>query len=86
MTKAHSEPGDNDGLCESCNDPATKHQGQSTYPVMLGGGLGRGTMWLCAKCLREHQDRDAKVKLDSEALRARALVHLIEVLSVFPKP
>ena len=28
MTKAHSEAGDNGGICEGCNDPETKHQFQ----------------------------------------------------------
>jgi hypothetical protein len=63
MTKAHSEVGDNGGRCESCDGPETPYQTQETYPVMLGGGLGRGTMWLCPECLAEHQERDAKRKL-----------------------
>lgn len=55
MTKAHSEAGDNGGICEGCNDPETKHQFQQTFPVELGGGLGAGTMWLCPKCFAKKQ-------------------------------
>ncbi len=56
MTKAHSELGDNGGLCEGCNDPATEYQTQQAHPVLLaamglGGGPGWGTMWLCGRCL-----------------------------------
>jgi hypothetical protein len=60
MTKKYSDLHDNNGLCESCNDPKTKYSGQTAYPVYLGGGLGLGTMWLCEKCLKEHQERDKK--------------------------
>jgi len=41
MTKAHSEPGDNNGRCAGCDG--------------YGGGLGQGTMWLCASCREKHQ-------------------------------
>lgn len=51
MTKAHSELGDNGGLCEGCSDPATEYQTQTAYPVLLGGGIGWATMWLCRRCL-----------------------------------
>lgn len=58
MTKSHSTLGDNDGRCESCNQPETAHQTQTTYPILLGGGLGWGTLWLCPRCLDEHRERD----------------------------
>lgn len=57
MTKAHSEPDDNGGRCESCNRPETIHQTQQTYPIMLGGGLGLGTLWLCPNCHADHMKR-----------------------------
>lgn len=60
MTKAHSEAADNGGRCESCNDPKTIKQTQTTYPVLLGGSLGWGTLWLCPKCLHEHEERDRR--------------------------
>jgi hypothetical protein len=65
MTKAHSSVGDNDGLCESCNDPKTRHQTQTTYPVLLaglgpGGMPAWGTMWLCSACLKARHERDQK--------------------------
>ncbi len=51
MTKAHSEAGDNNGNCEACD----KADGgsQQTVSVMLGGGLGMGTMWMCQRCVNE---------------------------------
>ena len=58
MTKPYSKPDDNRGRCECCNKPETEHQAQTAYPVMLGGGMGKGTMWLCDKCLRDHKLRD----------------------------
>ncbi len=51
MTKAHSEAGDNGGRCESCNELDTVFQRQSTVKIYMGGGLGRGTMWVCDRCL-----------------------------------
>lgn len=67
MTKAHSELNDNDGRCEFCDDPSTVGQPQRAYPVKLGGGFGQGTMWLCRKCLIEHETRDSNAaqKVDS---------------------
>jgi hypothetical protein len=53
MTKAKSQLHDNDGRCELCNEPATAQQTQTAYPVLLGAGLGWGTMWLCPACLAE---------------------------------
>lgn len=50
MSDRRSHGGDNGGRCEGCDDPATIYQPQTTYPVMLGGGIGTGTMWLCPKC------------------------------------
>jgi len=50
MTKAFSSLEDNCGLCELCDDPKTLHEQQQTFPVLLGGGLGWGTMWLCNEC------------------------------------
>jgi len=68
MSKSYpySGPGDNAGRCESCNLPDTVYQMQMTYPVRLpapsGGGTVMGTMYLCPKCLKEHQERDAGKK------------------------
>lgn len=64
MTKAKSQLNDNDGICESCNDPSTKGQIQEAVPVFLGGDLGNGTMWVCSKCklTREVAERDKKLK------------------------
>jgi len=64
VTKAHSTLNDNGFLCESCNRPETQHQLQTTYPVLLanmgpGGMPAWGTMWLCQKCRKEHEERDA---------------------------
>lgn len=59
MTKARSYLTDNGGLCESCDRPESEHECQTAYPVLLGGGLGQGTMWLCPGCLEVHQNRDA---------------------------
>ena len=50
MTKAHSETDDNAGRCESCNELDTVFMRQSTVSLRLGGGLGRGTMWVCDAC------------------------------------
>lgn len=58
MTKAYSAIDDNDGRCESCDDLKTVGEIQVPYPVFLGGGVGWGTMWLCAKCVVEHSKRD----------------------------
>lgn len=69
MTKAHSEPGDNGGRCEGCNRPETEFQTQVTWPVLLGGGLGWGTMWLCAACVAERGERREQ----------RAMKHTIEM-------
>ena len=57
MTKAHSEAGDNNGNCELCQ----KADGgrQSTVPVMLDGGLGMGTMWMCERCIEEKGGKEA---------------------------
>jgi hypothetical protein len=68
MTKANSEVSDNGGRCESCDDPETVHQIQETYPILLGGGLGFGTMWLCPKCLKEHRKRAAKRRCEKKPL------------------
>jgi len=50
VTKPYSTAGDDGGRCESCYDPATIYQSQVKCPVMLGGGMGMGTMWKCRKC------------------------------------
>jgi hypothetical protein len=60
MTKKYSEINDNNGICESCNNPKQKGAPQSAYPVLLGGELGWGTMWLCDNCYREHKKRDKR--------------------------
>jgi len=44
MTKAWSEVGNNNGLCERCNRPETEFMIQTKVPVLLGGGIGWGTM------------------------------------------
>lgn len=62
MTKARSYLGDNGGRCESCDRPESAKESQVAYPVMLGGGLGLGTMWLCPSCLKEQQERASKTK------------------------
>lgn len=55
MTKRKSYINDNGGRCESCNRPESIYEVQRTWPVLLGGGLGWGTMWLCPKCYTEHE-------------------------------
>ncbi len=63
LTKAHSERDDNNGNCELCQrDDGGK---QSTVPVMLGGGLGMGTMWMCRRCIKEKGGR-AAIELEAE--------------------
>lgn len=62
MTDRHSEAGDNQGRCESCNDPKTTYQRQSTFPVYLAA-MGWGTLWLCDACLTVEQKRYAGQKL-----------------------
>lgn len=93
MTKAHSMLDDNGGRCECCNKPETKYQEQRTYPVRLGGDLGMGTMWLCLKCLQEHELRDKKEKTmkfkmildDACCPRMRAAVEQTNVVVFFAK-
>jgi hypothetical protein len=58
MTKAYSKLYDNNGLCEGCNLPETARMPQRKCPVMLGGGLGMGTMWLCDTCRAAKLARD----------------------------
>lgn len=55
MTKVRSELSDNDGKCELCNRTESRNEQQLAHPVLLGGGLGWGTMWLCYSCLRKKQ-------------------------------
>jgi hypothetical protein len=62
MTKAFSSLDDNGGLCESCNDPETKHKVQRTHPVFLGGGLGWGTMWMCDACYNKRTSLEEIIK------------------------
>lgn len=62
MTKAYSTLGDNGGRCEGCDRPESVHESQSKVDVLLGGGLGWGTMWLCNKCFKEREARKAKEK------------------------
>ena len=62
MTKPWSEPGDNEGRCEACDDPSTVGQAQEAYPLKMADGYGgfvNGTLWLCPTCLRSRQERDA---------------------------
>jgi hypothetical protein len=64
VSERYAQVGDNAGRCESCNRPETEYQTQTAYPVKLGAGWGfgstcMGTMWLCPRCLKEHQERDA---------------------------
>ncbi len=65
MTKAHSEADDNGGRCEMCNrDDGGR---QSTMPVFLGGGLGQGTMWQCARCVQAIKDgKKMEIKFDHD--------------------
>ncbi len=58
MTKPYLQTGDNNWLCESCNSPSTLYEPQSGYPVLLGGGMGK--MWMCQKCLKKAELRDAQ--------------------------
>lgn len=60
MTSARSEIDDNGGRCESCDRPESIHMAQTTYPVLLGGEIGWGTMWLCPDCLKKHKERDRR--------------------------
>lgn len=57
MTKAYSSLDDNGFRCERCNKPETVHQGQAAVRVLLGGGLGWGTMWMCKACIIEREKR-----------------------------
>jgi len=55
MTKPYSQLGDNDGRCESCNQPASS---QLAVPVLLaglgpGGMPAWGTMWMCHPCIEK---------------------------------
>ncbi len=70
MTKAYSEAGDNGGRCERCNDPSTINQAQDAVPVLLGGGLGTGSMWLCRGCSEKDRPVTAvhDVKTDADAV------------------
>ena len=58
VTKPYLQLDDNRGLCESCNSPSTLYESQSGYPVLLGGGLGMGKMWMCRKCLKAAKQRE----------------------------
>lgn len=60
MTKPGLSLGDNGGRCESCDRPDSAYELQIGYPVLLGGGIGWGKMWLCPTCLKAHQERGAK--------------------------
>ena len=68
MSHAKSYPDENAGRCEGCNREETVYQTQVTIPVLLGGGIGWGTMYLCPKCLAEHQEREALRAYDGCAL------------------
>jgi len=64
MSEAKARPEDNAGRCESCNRPESAYETQVPFPVLLGGGWGpgattMGSMWLCPRCLKEHQERAA---------------------------
>ena len=59
MTKAHSEVGDNNGLCELCD--RGDGGAQMAVPILLGGGMGWGTMWMCAQC---RDKRKARQRID----------------------
>jgi len=48
MTSKHSSLHDNMGNCERCDQPKTV---QRAVPVLLGGGIGWGTMWMCDECI-----------------------------------
>lgn len=58
MTNKYSEAGDNNGLCELCSSIVTLFEKQQTYPVLLGGGIGWGTLWTCAGCRALLEERD----------------------------
>lgn len=73
MSKSYPGSGieDNAGRCEGCNEPGSEYRTQTTWPVRLpacGGGTTKGTMWLCPRCLAEHQERDALRAYDGCAL------------------
>ncbi len=57
MTKAYSSPDDNGGRCESCNRPESVYEPQSGVKVLLGGGIGWSTMYLCPSCVKERHAR-----------------------------
>jgi hypothetical protein len=59
MTSRHAKVNDNGGRCENCDRPETVHMPQTAYPVLMGGGIGWGTMWLCPECLAGKRARDA---------------------------
>ncbi len=71
MTKRGLSVGDNGGRCESCNELGSEYRMQTGYPVLLGGGIGWGKMWLCPKCLVKHQARDATKKCQIAAAQAQ---------------
>jgi hypothetical protein len=49
MTDRRARLQDNDGKCERCDSNAP----QIAVPVLLGGGMGWGTMWMCQRCITE---------------------------------
>jgi len=65
MTKAYSSIDDNGGRCERCNKDGSEYLEQRTVKVLLGGGMGWGTLWVCSSCLdaeeKEKQDICQKV-------------------------
>jgi len=65
MTKSGLDIADNGGRCESCDSPESVYEMQTGYPVLLGGGIGWGKMWLCPNCLKEHRTRSEQ-KGDSD--------------------
>jgi hypothetical protein len=60
MTKAYSKPDDNGWMCERCNRPESINEAQIQVPIMLGGGIGMGTMWVCKTCVEKKRDKDSE--------------------------
>lgn len=59
MSNARSYLDENGGRCEGCSEPGSEYRTQTAAPVLLGGGIGWGTMYLCPKCADAYCERHA---------------------------